>query len=239
MLKVAVLDDEEIFCQAIEKKIYAIFKDTEKGVRVDCYTRAKALFYEVDDGAYYDIYVLDIDLPDMGGIDLAKKLRAASEYCYIIFLTAHPQFAIEGYDAKAYQYIIKDEWEEKLMITLKNIEKEMSSNAGPFYRIMVSSRYEKIPIKDIYYVYKEGKNAVFMTKSGESSIRKSLAEVCQELPEEEFIQVDRSYIVNLSHVMKMMNREVYISNGQKIPVSRPQAERVKQKINAYWRKNEW
>lgn len=90
-------------------------------------------------------------------------------------------------------------------------------------------------MKDIYYLYKEGKNVVFQTRNGESSVRKTLSEVYEDLPEEEFIYVDRSFIVNVQHVMKLKNKELYMSNGERVPVSKPQLDRVKTEINAYWK----
>lgn len=235
MLRIAVLDDEAIFCERISQKIYSIYEKMHIAVRVDCYNNGKEVMYEVEDGRYYDIYVLDIDLPDISGVDLGRKLRESSPYCYIIFLTAYPQYAIEGYSARAYQYILKDEWEQKLNITLGNIQKEMDSMTEPSYRITVSNKLEKVPVKDIYYLYKDGKKVIFQTKNGESSIRKTLSEVYEELPKGEFIYVDRSFIVNVQHVMKLKNKEIYMSNGEKVPVSKPQLDRVKTEINTYWR----
>ena len=88
MLKVAVLDDEKIFCESIRERIYSIYRNMHVAVEVDDYHFSRELLYEVDDGAYYDIYLLDIELPDMSGMELAQKLREKAPYCYIIFLTA-------------------------------------------------------------------------------------------------------------------------------------------------------
>ena len=145
MLKIAVLDDEQIFHKSVEKKIYSFYEKIHLAVNVNCYSSGKELLYEVDDGQYYDIYLLDIDLPDMPGIHLGRKLREKSPYCYIIFLTAYPQYAIEGYSVRAYQYILKDEWETKLDTTLENIQKEIDSRMEPSYRIVVSTKLEKVP----------------------------------------------------------------------------------------------
>ncbi len=235
MLKIAIVDDEPIFCERIRKKLYSVYEKVNLAIQADCYTRGKEVLYEVDDGRYYDAYLLDIDLPDMSGIDLGKRLREKSPYSYIIFLTAYPQFAIDGYSARAYQYILKDEWEEKLEITLCHIQKEIESRTEPSYRITVGAKLEKIPVKDIYYLYKKGKNVVFQTRNGESSVRKTLSEVYEDLPKEEFIYVDRSFIVNVQHVMKLKNKELYMSNGERVPVSKPQLDRVKTEINAYWK----
>lgn len=171
MLKIAVLDDEQIFHERIERKLYSFYERIHLIVNVDCYSSGKALMYEVDDGKYYDIYLLDIDLPDMSGIDLGRILREKSPYCYIVFLTAYPQYAIEGYSAKAYQYILKDEWEKKLDITLGNIQKEIQSRMEPSYRIMVSTKLEKVPVKVFIICIKMGRTLYFRHANGESTIR--------------------------------------------------------------------
>ena len=237
MLKIAVLDDEPIFLERIGKKIHSIYVDMHRKVEIDHYESGSVLLDEVKDGKRYDIYVLDVEVPGLSGIQLGLELRQMSDYSFILFLTAYPQYAIEGYDSRAYQYILKDEWESKLKETLINIQKKMDERTDPSYRIIINNRMEKVPVKDIYYAHKSGKNVVFHTRTGESSIRKTLAEVYAELPNEDFIYVDKSYIVNLEHIMKLKNREVHMPNGDIVPVSYPQLDKVKKGINDYWRRH--
>lgn len=235
MVKIAVLDDEPIFLERISKKVDSIYKKNHIKAAVDCYNNGKVLLDEVNDGRRYDIYVLDVEVPGISGVELGRKLREISEVSFILFLTAYPQYAIEGYDSRAYQYILKDEWEHRLEETLKKIQKEMDDWNAPSYRITINDRLEKIPVKHIYYAKKDGKNVVFYTREGKSSIRKTLAQVYAELPNGDFIYVDRSFLVNLEHVMKLKHREVYMANGDIVPVSYPKLNQVKKEINAYWR----
>ena len=235
MVKIAVLDDEPIFLERISKKVDAYFKKYHMKTQVDGYSNGKVLLDEVKDGKRYDIYVLDIEVPDLSGVELGRRLREISEVCFILFITAYPQYAIEGYDSRAYRYILKDEWENRLEETLQKIQKEMNDWNAPSYRITINDRLEKIPVKHIYYAKKDGKNVVFYTREGKSSIRKTLAQVYAELLDGDFIYVDRSYLVNLEHVMKLKHREVYMANGDIVPVSYPRLEQVKKGINAYWR----
>ena len=123
MVKIAVLDDEPIFLERISKKIDSIYKKNHIKAAVDCYNNGKVLLDEVNDGRRYDIYVLDVEVPGISGVELGRKLREISEVSFILFLTAYPQYAIEGYDSRAYQYILKDEWEHRLEETLKKIQK--------------------------------------------------------------------------------------------------------------------
>lgn len=235
MIRIAILDDEAVFRESIEKKVYAIYARMHSRVEIDCYSNGQVLYDEVNDGKHYDIYLLDVEVPGISGVELGQKLRNLSEYCVIIFLSAFPQYAIEGYNFKAYQYILKDEWEHKLESTLMQVQKEINSFMAPSYRIMVNNKMEKIPVRDIYYAYKEGKNVVFCTCHGKTSIRKTLADVYSELPEGQFIYADRSCIVNLEYVMKLKNRDIYMPNGDTVTVSYPQLKEVKKGISDYWR----
>ena len=235
MIKIAVLDDEPIFLEKISRKVDVIYKECHIKSEVDRYSNGKVLLDEVKDGKRYDIYVLDVEVPGISGVELGRQLREISEVSFILFLTAYPQYAIEGYDSRAYKYILKDEWEDRLEEALKKIQKEIDDWNAPSYRITINDRLEKIPVKHIYYAKKDGKNVVFYTREGKSSIRKTLAQVYAELPDGDFIYVDRSYLVNLEHVMKLKHREVYMANGDIVPVSYPRLEQVKKGINAYWR----
>ena len=235
MVKIAVLDDEPVFLERISKKVDMYYKKCHMKAEIDCYSNGRVLLDEVKDGKRYDIYVLDIEVPDLSGVELGRKLREISEVCFILFITAYPQYAIEGYDSRAYRYILKDEWERRLEDTLAKIQKEMDDWNAPSYRITINDRLEKIPVKHIYYAKKDGKNVVFYTRDGRSSIRKSLAQVYAELPEGDFIYVDQSCLVNMLHVMKLKNREVYMANGEVLPVSYPRWKYAKSELNEYWR----
>lgn len=237
MIKIAILDDEEIFRENICKKVYAAYARMHCSVQVDSYDNGKVLYDEVNDGRRYDVYILDVEVPGLSGVELGQRLREISEYCVIIFLTAFPQYAIDGYNFRAYQYILKDEWEHKLESTLLKVQREVHSENDPFYRITVNNKLEKVPVRDIYYASKDRKNVVFYIRTGTTSIRKTLSEVYDELPEGQFIYVDRGCIVNLEHVMKLRNREISLPNGEAVLVSYPQLKEVKKAINDYWREH--
>lgn len=75
--------------------------------------------------------------------------------------------------------------------------------------------YWKISYDDIIYIYKEGQNAKFVLKDGETQERISLRKVAEKLSDDEFVFVERGYIINLSHIKKISSREIELSNGEK------------------------
>ena len=75
MLKIAVLDDEPIFLERIGKKIHSIYLDMHCKVEIDHYESSKVLLDEVKDGQRYDIYVLDVEVPGLSGVDGLPTVR--------------------------------------------------------------------------------------------------------------------------------------------------------------------
>ena len=96
--------------------------------------------------------------------------------------------------------------------------------------IETNSRYEKIPYHDIYYIYKEGKNTIFVTIHGKSRVRMTLQAVYEKLAQSEFIYVDRGYIVNIRYVKKFQNQELCLINGDIRRLADPICRRRKHRL---------
>ena len=94
---------------------------------------------------------------------------------------------------------------------------------------------EKIPYRQILYIYRQGKNAVCYLKDGkETRVRKSLSQVFQELRSEDFFYVDRGDIVNLAYVMNIRNSMIELKDGSRLPVSQGKLEEVKDRLGKFW-----
>ena len=93
---------------------------------------------------------------------------------------------------------------------------------------------EKLAYSEIFYLRKEGKNVVFVHRSGETGIRASLSSLEEQLASDGFIMADRGYLVNIRHVMRMKNHDLYMRNGNIVTVSRERFKSVKQAIVDFW-----
>lgn len=82
---------------------------------------------------------------------------------------------------------------------------------------------------------KDGKYTVLIHKRGEGRVRKSLSELFEELDSEEFLFIEKGFIVNIRHVMKMKDHVLYMRDGSKLPVGIQRVTEVKRKIAEYWR----
>ncbi|MDD2957723.1 MAG: LytTR family DNA-binding domain-containing protein [Lachnospiraceae bacterium] len=234
MINIAILDDEEIYLEK-ERKITANYF-AAKGIEcnIEACQNSKWFLYGIEE-EHYDLYILDVEMPEKNGLEIAREIRRLYPEPVIIFVTNFIDYAIEAYEVNTYRYIPKEVLEQKLPEAYETLLPEIMEKEERYYIIKRKSDVEKIGYTDIYYLKKEGKYAVIIHKAGESRVRKSLTEVLQELDAREFTMVDKSYIVNLKHVMKLMNHDLYLRDGSILPIGMPRLGQVKRAITEYWR----
>ena len=234
-MRIAVVDDDFNILNQVKTEINRLAEKELIALKAEYYHKGQLLLYELDENLTFDVYILDVEIEDIDGLTLAGKVRERQKDAYIVFLTAHLKYAVQGYAVHAYQYIPKELLESKLKITLLQIYQLFEEGRNKFFHIQTNSRYERIAYKNIYYIYKDRKNVVFVTEQGNSQCRITLQEVYAELPKEEFIYVDRAYVVSIRRIDKFQKQELLLTNGDKIPVSRPHMASVKEEIARYWR----
>lgn len=236
MLKIAVLDDQELYLNNIE----VITKNCmlEQGISYEIFTynSPEDLLYDIEEDNKYDIYLLDVELPTTSGLEVARKIREKYYDPIIIYITNYVEYAVEGYEANAYRYIPKKKLEQKLPEAYASIYPSIESKKKEFYIIEKNHKLERIAYEDIYYIKKDEKYILLVHKYGISRDRKTIAEFMGKVKAyDAFIGVDRSYIVNILHVMSLKNQQIILRNGDVIPISKPKLSYVKKEIMRIWR----
>lgn len=230
-MRIAVCDDEELFgCQAkelIEKLTRSI------DVCVDMYDDGKKLLDAFEQNPY-DLLFLDIEMPKMDGISLAKKIREKCETAYIVFLTGHVEYALEGYEVNALRYLTKPIKEDKLKEVLRFVmDKSVSMN-----QLMIKDEgYERfINIPDIIYLEAQNQYVMIYTVAGDFLVRHNIGDYENELKNDGFFRVHRGYIVSLARVKKLVKSDIILEglDGEVVvPVSRNKVKDLKAALYAY------
>lgn len=236
MLKIAVLDDQELYIETVE----GITKKSllEQGISYEFfkYTSPEDLLDDIEEDNKYDIYLLDVELPTTSGLEVARKIREKYYDPIIIYITNYVEYAVEGYEANAYRYIPKKMLEQKLPEAYVSIYSNIGNKKKNYYVIEKNHKLERVAYEDIYYIKKDDKYILIVHKHGISRDRKTIAEFIEHVkPYESFIGVDRSYVVNILHVMSLKNQQIILRNGDVIPVSKPKLSYVKKEIMRIWR----
>lgn len=235
MVKIAICDDEERAVSLHEKIVKSSLQQCSIGCEITNYTRSSSLLYDItDDHFFFDLILLDIEMPEMNGMEIVKRIQAALPYIKIIFVTSHTKYAIDAFELSIFRYVPKNNLENKLAAAITDAVRLIELEDGQEYIIQTANRLEKIPLKDIFYIQRDGKNACIVSRTGTSKVRKSLQQVYAELNTPEFIFIDRGYIVNIIQIMKISGGMAVLKNGEYLPVSRSHLQDVKQQINRFW-----
>lgn len=235
MIKISIVDDDESFTILLKRKVTDYFEKNKQLCQIDTFSNTQLFYYELTEKQHYDICFMDIEMPGINGIQLAEKLREYDKNTYLVFVTSYFEFAAHGYSLKAFDFIQKSLLDEKLSLVLTGIVLEMKRTENKFYCIETDVRLQRIEYKEIIYLYKSNKNTVIVSMEEEIQVRKPLQTVFQELNSEEFIWVERGYIINLEHIMGMNGRDIRLRNGTVIRAGKARARTIKEAIHDYWR----
>lgn len=217
-LKCVAIDDEPLALELI-KNYVAKFTELEMLQTFEDAISAA----EFIKGAAVDILFVDINMPDITGLDLVRSLE---EKPTIIFTTAHKKFAIDGFDLDAIDYLLKPiSFERFSKAVSKAVEYARYKNktAGEeMESLFVYSEYRliKIPLNEIEYIESlEDYIRINLVNAKPVLTLIPLKKVLEKLPAEKFKRIHRSYIVAIDKVNSVLNRKVRLTSSVELPVS--------------------
>ena len=188
-----------------------------------------------------DLIFVDINMPDMNGLDFVRSLTTAH---YIVFTTAHAEFALEGFKLNAIDYLLKPfDYNEFMKATQKVIslidlverchaaESAVAQNEAEeadkeYISVKADYKTQLVKIADIVYLESAGEY-VRLHIEGSSTITTlfRLKNMETTLPQETFLRVHRSYIVNIKRIASYTKGRIFLDNGEYIPLGENYKER--------------
>lgn len=217
-LKICICDDDAAQRTYLADIVGAWAKRNRHLAELRQYADAKAFFFDYSEEKDFDILLLDIEMPGMNGIELAKAVRRENAAVQIVFVTGYYEYFSDGFDVSALHYLLKPLDEGKLCAVLERAVNQLAYRQ----RSVLLSTPEgdfKVPLADILYAEAQNVYVIVHTKNGNYRARMSLAAFSESL-DETFFKVHRSYIAGLKYVRKILRTEIEMVNGETIPISR-------------------
>lgn len=235
MIHIAVCDDDPTAVDAHKRIAENCLARSGSIGQVIPYDSSEHLLSDItDDDYFFDLILLDIEMPQKTGMEIAGQIRPCLPNVRIIFITSHMEYAIDAFELSIFRYVPKNEIEKRLPAAVEDALNMIRLEEGKTYTIQTSSRLEKIPYRDIYCIERDGKNARITAAGGVSKVRRSLQQVHGELDAEEFFYIDRGIIVNMIHIVQIKDSTAILKNGMQLPISRSHLQDAKERINRYW-----
>jgi DNA-binding LytR/AlgR family response regulator len=220
MLRCIVIDDEELARKLIESYIDKLdFLDLvgtfENPLEAMALLKKEAI----------DVVFLDIQMPEIKGTDFAKLIPSGAR---IIFTTAYSEYALEGFELNAIDYLLKPIGFNRFLEAVQKIKTELVIKVDS---VTVKSGYDlfKLKYEEITHIESDSEYAVFHTAAKKIMSLQSLKSLEKTLDPAVFIRVHRSFIVNKTKVSGLKSRDLFLGTLQ-IPVSDSYYEAVKKEL---------
>ncbi len=225
-VKICICDDSSEERAFINVLVREWSRQTGTDVSVSEFPTAEAFLFEYED-LVPDVLLLDIEMPGMNGVELAKRLREGNKLIQIVFITGFSDYIAEGYEVAALHYLLKPVSPQKLFSTLdRALEKQETDGR----KIVLETTTETVQLLlcEIRYI-EVIKNYITVYAEGSYTVKRTIKEIEREL-DERFLRVGRSYIVNLHFISRVTRSEIFLRGGASVPLPRGAYEKVNRAV---------
>lgn len=236
MLKLSVCDDDvnELnkaakLCQAYQEK------HPEAELRISTFSSPLALQQSLACGENYDLYLLDIYMPELMGTAFARFLRERGDACQLIFLTTSQAHAVEAFSLHAAHYLVKPYTAEQLEDALKKAIGSIQKQNKAYLTVKTSDGLQRVSFSDFLWAETDKHVQKIQLAGGKCLlVRTSSSELFEHLSfDSRFFKCGRSYIINIGKVDELTRNHVIFETGQKIPMQRRQYRALIDRYTAY------
>ena len=223
MIHIAICDDSKQERQILA----ALFKRYQElhatPLQIHIFQNGFSLLDAIDQGKRFDITILDILMPGENGIEIARNIRASGTDTEIIFLTSSPEYAVDSYEVKAQNYLLKPVTEEKFFASIDSILAELDKkDTASFIIYTTEKQYSRIRVSSL--VYGEVTHRTITLHLADQTMISAVMtftefqDILKAYPD--FIYPHRSYAVNMHYIQYVTKSDIILTDGQKIPLSR-------------------
>ena len=230
MIHIAVCDDDKEMGKCMGNLAEDCCRNLGQICKSRLFTDGNALLYEAEDGAHFDLLLLDIEMPELDGMSLATAIRRFLPEVTVIFVTSYGKYVYEAFKVQPYRYVIKGQIQEMLPEAVGDAVRKILDEEGKFYIAENQWTLEKIYIRNIVYIWHKDKYAYIEKLDGtQTKVRKTLRQVYGELPEGDFVWADVGCIMALAQIERITNEEIFLRNGEKKNFGREKMTEIKGK----------
>lgn len=180
----------------------------------------------------FDLVILDIDMPGLNGVDIARRIRAMGDNVVLMFVTNMPQYALQGYAVDAVDYLIKPVSYEEFSLKLKKAQRYIRLNQSTQLTLRTADGVALVQSDQLLYVESSLHYLTYHTLDGDYRVRGSLSQAEAELPPSLFARCGGSFLVNLRHVRGVDKQDVLVGE-ERVKLSRGKRLEFMEKFSKY------
>ncbi|MET1247390.1 LytTR family DNA-binding domain-containing protein [Sporolactobacillus sp. STCC-11] len=233
-MRIAICEDDKTQREYLAAIVREWAKKSNKTLTLEHFENAQAFLFSWSADQSYDALLLDIQMPGLNGMNLARKVRERDEQLAIIFITGFSDYMDEGYEVSALHYLIKPVKVEKILAVLDRASKKVTEQAKT---LLIEQESEMIRVnqEDIISLEAFAHTIDVTTTEHHYHIKASIDQLEHQLDQDLFVRPHRSYLVGLKYISQLGKTELTLDSGRTIPVSRRRYHAVNQAFIRFYK----
>lgn len=221
LLKIAICDDEQLWLENTASMLWEYYSGrTDPSVKVHVFSSPYDLLESLDDNAGFDLYILDVVMPEFSGIQLGARLRKMDQRGLIIYLTTSKDFALDAYEVEPFHYLLKPVEKDKFFSVLDKAMAILTARRNRAISVKTKDGIRQIFFDDILYVEFAERCCHYYLKDGNvvvaNQLRASFTDIMLPLlRDERFCRCGASFVLNLHYVQSVDKAAVWFRNTEK------------------------
>lgn len=240
MIKLALCDDEAEQREAIGNLLreYAASRPSFV-LKMSIFSSGQDLLAAAEECGGFDLYVLDIVMPGLSGIDLGVRLRELYSGGTIVYLTVSPEYAVDSYAARAFYYLMKPVEPAELFQVLDLAAAALEKRKAACVAVRTKDGLERVRLDEIVYAELSGRTVRYHLADGSSLDSLTVRSPFQEeaaplLADQRFFLCGASFAVNLFYVTAVEKGFLRMDGGARVPLARGLAGQAKRRWSDFW-----
>lgn len=227
MIKIAICEDKKEQQELLKTYINQIFEALYIKYKLEIFNSGEELLENYQNDT--DVLLLDIQMGQINGMDTARKIRSIDDKVEIIFITSLIEYALEGYEVRAYRYLIKPVKYENLKENIINCIKEVDIK-NKYIIVKEQGNQIKLDINEITYVEVQKETITIHTLNEVYKTNGTMINIEKDIDCDRFFRCHKSFLVNLDHIKSIKQYTAILENSEEVPVSRYRFKETKDKF---------
>lgn len=228
-MKIAIIDDQQSCADLLYRHVECYMKEKNVTFSVTVFKSGMEFLCGNCD---FDVAFLDVQMPHLDGIETAHAIRNKNMDICIVFVTNYAQYAIKGYEVRAFDYLLKPVLYGNFCICMEKILRQRHSRECITIGIECEEGFVRLLATEIFFVESDLHYIIYHTKNGNYRKRGKLSQVAGTLEKYGFIRTSASYLVNLRYIEAVKDNEAVVA-GETVAISRSKKKKFMEELTAY------
>ena len=235
MYRIGICDDQKGTCEELEKMTRHFFDIQREKTEIEIFYSGNIFMDYLDQGNWFHLLFLDIELTSSNGIEIGNYIRKnlKDEQVEIVYISSKTHYAMDLFQCRPLDFLVKPLKYSEVSRSLETMKKRHIINKKIFV-YSSDKTIKRIPVENIMYCISENKQITMTLHTGEHiRFRGKLSDTANKLPDTTFIQIHKSYLINLNYISEYSADKVKMTDGTVLGISPSKKKEVKAKFMQY------